>query len=266
MGGYIPPAIRARNLLNELGIKQPPTPVEDICSHFDIECDFNAKIESEALLITGEARNRPLIAIKADQQYETKIRFSLAHELGHFIIPEHQSPKYLCTLDDLNDYRGKNIESEANQFAAELLLPSPWLTHKIKRHDVTIDMLTEIASKYETSLTSTAIQVAELCSDRIAVIFAQNARIVWHKKANSFDLFLAPGNLKNPSVALRLHQESSSCFVSAGLVPLHSWTYDDRPYNELYEESLYMPSLNSTLTVLRIPCNEFEEDADDWQD
>ncbi len=56
MGGYIPPAIRARNLLDELGIKQPPTPVEDICNHFDIECDFNAKIEAEALLITGGAR------------------------------------------------------------------------------------------------------------------------------------------------------------------------------------------------------------------
>ncbi len=61
-------------------------------------------------------------------------------------------------------------------------------------------------------------------------------------------------------------REPSSCMVSAGLVPLHAWTYDDRPYNELYEESLYMPSLNSTLTVLRIPCDEFEEDADDWQD
>ena len=266
MGGYIPPAIRARNLLEELDIKQTPTPVEDICKHFDIECDLEANITTEALLIAGGTRKRPLIAIKANQQYETKVRFSLAHELGHFIIPEHQNSWYLCTIDDLNDYREKNIETEANQFAAELLLPSLWLTHKIKRHDVTIDMLKAIAGECETSLTSTAIQVAGLCPDRIAVIFAQGGQIIWYRKAKSFDLFLAPGNLKNPSIALRLHQEPSPYSESAGLVPLHAWTYDDRLYNELYEESLYMPSLNSTLTVLKIPCDEFEEDAADWQD
>ncbi len=172
MGSYLPPDVRASNILRELEINKPPTSVEDICRHFDIECVLDADIEVEAFLIIGKNRSRPLIAVKANQQYETRVKFSLAHELGHFIIPEHQGPKYLCTLGDLNDYHEKSAEIEANQFAAELLIPCQWLTPEIRRHDVTLNMLKTFAEKFETSLSSTAIKVAGLCSDRIAVVFA----------------------------------------------------------------------------------------------
>jgi hypothetical protein len=266
MGSYMPPEVRASNILCELEIIKPPTPVEDICRHFDIECILYADIEAEALLIIGEKRSRPLIAIKANQQYETRVKFSLAHELGHFIIPEHQASKYLCSLDDLNDYHEKSAEIEANQFAAELLIPSHWLTKEIRHHDVTLNMLKGFADECETSLSSTAIKVAGLCADRIAVVFAKNGQIVWQKKSESFDLYLAPGNLKSFSIASRLYQESAINTEGSGLVPLDAWSYDDRQYNELYEESLYMPILNSTLTVLRIPYDEFEEGYDGWKD
>ena len=43
-------------------------------------------------------------------------------------------------------------------------------------------------------------------------------------------------------------------------VPLEAWTYDDRNYDCLIEESLYMPYLNSVLTILTIPCDEFTEE------
>jgi len=260
----MPPDVRARNILHELEIVKPPTPVEDICRHFDIECAFDADIEVEALLITSERRSRPLIAVKANKQYESRVKFSLAHELGHFIIPEHQSPKYLCTLGNLNDYHEKSAEIEANQFAAELLMPSQWLISEIRRHDLTLNMLKTFAERFETSLSSTAIKVAGLCSDRIAVVFAQNGKIRWLKKSESFDLYLASGNLKSLSIASRLYQESAINTEDSGLVPLDAWSFDDRQYNELYEESLYMPFLNSTLTVLRIPYDEFEEESDDW--
>ncbi|MDW7729316.1 MAG: ImmA/IrrE family metallo-endopeptidase [Bacillota bacterium] len=264
MGSYLPPGVRASNILRELEIIKPPIPVEDICRHFDIECIVDADIESEALLIIGEKISRPLIAVKANKRYESRVKFSLAHELGHYIIPEHQDSKYYCTLGDLNDYHEKSAEIEANQFAAELLIPSQWLTPEIRRHDVTLNMLKTFAEKFETSLSSTAIKVAGLCSDRIAVVYTQNGQIRWHKKSESFDLYLASGNLKSLSIASRLYQESAISYEGSGLVPLDAWSYDDRQYNELYEESIYMPFLNSTLTLLRIPYDEFEEESDDW--
>lgn len=263
MGSYMPPDVRASNILCELEIVEPPTPVEDICRHFGIKYILDADIESEALLIIDEKVSRPLIAVKANKRYESRVKFSLAHELGHFIIPEHQDPKYNCTLGDLNDYHDKSAEIEANQFAAELLMPSQWLTPEIRRRDVTLNMLQTFAERFETSLSSTAIKVVGLCSDRIAVVFAQNGKILWHKKSDSFDLYLTPGNLKRLSIASRLNQESAIDTEGYGLVPLDSWSFDDRQFNELYEESIYMPFLNSTLTLLRIPYDEYEEGSDD---
>jgi hypothetical protein len=48
-----------------------------------------------------------------------------------------------------------------------------------------------------------------------------------------------------------------------GAVPLGAWTYDIRNYDQLLEESQYMPYLNSALTILTIPYDEFEEELDE---
>lgn len=50
-------------------------------------------------------------------------RFTLAHELGHIIIPWHLG----TIIDDLNINKTNskywNLETEANRFASELLMP-----------------------------------------------------------------------------------------------------------------------------------------------
>ncbi|MBW6463249.1 MAG: hypothetical protein SCJ94_11595 [Bacillota bacterium] len=46
-------------------------------------------------------------------------------------------------------------------------------------------------------------------------------------------------------------------------VPLEAWTHDDRNYKILVEDSLYMPHLNSVLTILTIPYDEYDEEDDE---
>lgn len=60
---------------------------------------------------------------------ETRKRFTLAHELGHLIIPWH-SGMISCHTDKegtINESAYQIMESEANSFAAEILMPSEWL-------------------------------------------------------------------------------------------------------------------------------------------
>jgi hypothetical protein len=56
-------------------------------------------------------------------------RFTLGHELGHLVLPWHLGT-LACTVDT-SDVAGEYLhsvgESEANRFAAELLLPEGWL-------------------------------------------------------------------------------------------------------------------------------------------
>lgn len=57
---------------------------------------------------------------------ETRRRFTIAHELGHWIcqcLEGHTAPLY-CRAEDIGvDPRGRALEREANVFAAELLMP-----------------------------------------------------------------------------------------------------------------------------------------------
>lgn len=264
MNTFIPPEARARQLLQELKITQIPTPVEDICKSLNIECRYTDEIDAEALIIKGGKRKTPVIAVKTNGQFETRTRFSVAHELGHYCIPSHLNEIYRCSALDLHRYRGhKTAEKEANEFAAELLIPSSWIKQAIKHHDVTLQFIKTIASECETSLTSTALQIANYCSDRIAVVYSQSGNVAWYKKANAFNIYLDTGKLSKLSIASQLFKPGSLVLENKGDVPLNAWTNDDYEYEYLIEESLVMPYLNSILTILTIPYDEFEEGADD---
>lgn len=56
-------------------------------------------------------------------------RFTLGHELGHLVIPWHLGTLscHVDATDVVGDYLHSMSESEANRFAADLLVPQAWL-------------------------------------------------------------------------------------------------------------------------------------------
>lgn len=71
-----------------------------------IHCDFDAaKIDGVSYRIPGLP---PIIFLNRDQPAD-RMRFSLAHEIGHLVMHAYPSP---------------NMEQEANQFASALLMPA----------------------------------------------------------------------------------------------------------------------------------------------
>lgn len=90
-------------------------------------------------------KRSPRIFLNASATHRRR-RFTLAHELGHILIPWHLGNIVDVTSDrslamtEANDYW--TIESEANRFASELLMPSAWVNGLVATsHDP--KMLTE---------------------------------------------------------------------------------------------------------------------------
>jgi hypothetical protein len=81
-------------------------------------------------------RPKPLILVERSD-HPTRQRFTLAHELGHLLLPWHLGGAFVCdTATDRPDFSpAANFEPEANRFAAELLLPSAWLDGLIASRD-----------------------------------------------------------------------------------------------------------------------------------
>lgn len=108
---------------------RPPVDVERLARRFaDVEYDsIPGSCDGLVLGLEGH-RAKPLILVERSD-HRTRQRFTLAHELGHLLLPWHLGANFACdTSHDRADlWQASYYEPEANRFAAELLVPSAWL-------------------------------------------------------------------------------------------------------------------------------------------
>jgi hypothetical protein len=91
----------------------------------------------------------------------TRQRFTLAHELGHVVIPWHMGTiidRTDAESPDANDYW--EMEAEANAFAAELLMPSEWIASRLSDGNSLAQVHSAVFKQCKTSPMSAAIQLA----------------------------------------------------------------------------------------------------------
>jgi Zn-dependent peptidase ImmA (M78 family) len=119
----------------QLKLKSGPVPVREIAEALDIvEIRERPLIGLEGALVTTRDRNVGAIAVNGKARPERR-RFTLAHELGHFLNlwhePKDPTGAFSCSRSDLGaGWRARpkasghiNQEIQANLFAIELLAP-----------------------------------------------------------------------------------------------------------------------------------------------
>lgn len=120
------PEDRARSLLEEQGINYAPVPVHEIAESQGIEVSYDHfDGDVSGMLFRKDA----LVAIGINSSHSpTRQRFTLAHELGHFLL--HDGRPVIVDKSVRINYRDERSslatdseEIQANQFAAELLMP-----------------------------------------------------------------------------------------------------------------------------------------------
>lgn len=121
----------ARKLIRQLDITAPPVPVEDVADFVGLKViPYGFPKEVSGVLVVSD----DVMAIGVNKAHvPVRQRFSIAHEIGHFML-SHDDFFFLdftdSTLENLNrEETNKDAEVEANEFAAELLMP----TEMVKR-------------------------------------------------------------------------------------------------------------------------------------
>ena len=120
---------QARALVEKLGLKAPPVPVEKLAKALGVRVEYNPfddELSGMAFLRDG----KPVIGVNANH-HPNRQRFTIAHELGHILL--HRSRLDAAVLIDKNknfiprdaiSAEGTDpVEVEANAFASELLMP-----------------------------------------------------------------------------------------------------------------------------------------------
>lgn len=117
-----------------------PVPIEDLCARLDITRIEELKTDGfEGGLVTDADRSEGIVLVRTG--FAARRRFTIAHELGHFLMPLHvpdQPGRFLCKSSDLlrltakEGDRRQRMEVEANRFASLLLMPPPMLRQAMR--------------------------------------------------------------------------------------------------------------------------------------
>jgi len=172
----------AERLLQELGVTDPnEIDLEAIAYHLGANVRYAPLDGCEARIIgfCGSA----IITVNANSSLPRK-RFSIAHELGHWIY--HRGKSLVCRVEEYRPQGSLAAERVADFYAADLLMPR-FLFHPLARQHPTLNFKTvsSLAHAFRTSQTAAAIRLVETDhSPAMLVCHSQQGR-KWFVRAPS---------------------------------------------------------------------------------
>lgn len=117
-------------------------------------------------------------------------RFTLAHELGHYIIDTHRIGLMMGLLEPhhstTNQKQFYEIEREADYFASCLLMPEERFQKDIYRKKFCFDLINSLSKEYNVSITACAFRFAQIGSHPIMIIYAESGIIKWVYNSDDF--------------------------------------------------------------------------------
>jgi Zn-dependent peptidase ImmA (M78 family) len=197
-------------------------------------------------------------------------RFSVAHELGHYFLPDHpeQVLQHGAHASRAGFTSDDPYEREADFFAGALLLPKSMVRPLVTRLPEGMDGLMSLARTCRTSLTSTAIAYAQTSSAALAVVLSDHgavkfcfmsdamkrARVGWIGKRERI-----PADSLTEKVA---HAQSRVALPLSDDTDLQDWFGSDQSH-PAREEVLSLRSADELLTVLYSDQLSLADDVDE---
>lgn len=180
-------------------------------------------------------------------------RFSIAHELGHFKLNHATgSLQKVCTKRDMLSWYEKSIETEANFFASELLLPKKLVEKMCDVAEVNFNPVQEIKEKFRVSLTAAAIKFVRLTPENCYIIFSENGIIRWSYRSSNELPFIHQGQpLDNRTGAYDFFQ-SEELDPDPIDVEADAWISSSRGIETVVEHSIGSKHFDFVLSLLWI--------------
>jgi hypothetical protein len=206
-------------------------------------------------MLSRRGRGDWCISYDADVVVPGRINFTLAHELGHYFCHRQRQAEFQCGQGGMLDYYGeasRQMEKEANVFASYLLMPATDFRQQIDGQTITLELLGEVADRYQTSFTATALKWLEITEEAAMLVVARDEFVCWSypsKLARGRRAWLAPGTPVPEAALDRLksaanHTGNTWCRVPAGV-----W----HPTLEAEESVIVSDQFELTIFLVRYP-------------
>lgn len=266
-------AFRLTNLLNQLsavhGDVRFPVDVESLAKncheifkwHDAITSVVGADIPGfdGCLSYLGDGNGWALIYNEAVNS-KGRVRFTQAHELGHYILHRAAQTEFNCTDQDMDDWQAdeRRIEIEADSFAANLLMPLDDFRQQISPR-VDFEQLGDCAARYGVSLTAAALRWVSATDKKVVLIASNDGFMRWSyssesaRKSGAF--FKARRHTIELPVASVAADESVVRESAGTTVPASVWFSDASSGTKLREMKIASEQYG-VLTLLELPSTE----------
>ena len=148
--------------------------------------DFSPKFDG-MLMPNPNARGEWGIVYNKAIRSPGRINFTLAHELGHYLLHRHVSPRGIqCGSREMLDWRSElgAIEAQANTFASFLLMPLDDFRQQIEGETTSLELMRHLADRYEVSITAAILKWLDMTPQRAMLVVSRSGFIDWARSSD----------------------------------------------------------------------------------
>ncbi|MCW8896599.1 MAG: ImmA/IrrE family metallo-endopeptidase [Flavobacteriales bacterium] len=186
----------------------------------------------------------------------SRSRFSLSHELGHYLIGRHHTDMLNGELKPhpsfLKNEQANIYEVEADHFAANLLMPESKFYNACGGRKLSWNLILDLSNKFGTSRLATLIRFSNIIRHELMIIGSQEGIVKWFLSSKDFPKMKhkfergkklpteALANLNIVSISEIHEVDSDDWFV----------TWGGLSERQMYEQCYFAEAYNQTLTLL----------------
>ena len=134
----------------------------------------------DGALFPGDGRKEWLLLYNESMSSPGRVRFTQAHELGHYILHRQVRGSFQCSDADMLNWSkdDKDIEVQADLFASYLLMPLDDYRKQVTA-TVDLDLLGHCADRYGVSLTAAILKWLQYTDEKAVLVMSNDGFINW---------------------------------------------------------------------------------------
>jgi hypothetical protein len=255
------PELRAKALLKLVGCRQP-VDLPELADKIGLRIRHVPSDGFDGALVRIVNRPIGIVAVRKNMP-RPRERFTIAHEIGHFVLPGHEERSRVCSEEEIETPDGEAddveeeekadrlLEHEAHKFASRLLMPSPVIGRIVKRLGISIQTCELVSHLFQVSLTAAAARCVEEDESQYngpALVVSKQGMVKYFVKSTTFPDYI---EIKRPIPTGSLAKQLSARGArrKAGHVSAKIWTDTSLPAL-IWEESILLQGYNTVVTLL----------------
>lgn len=187
-----------------------------------------------------------------------RIRFTQAHELGHYLVHRLAQEQFECSQADMVHWgpEQRSIEAEADEFASNLLMPMKQFRACTSSSIIDFEILSDASTKFGVSLTAAALRWIRSTEQSAVLVLSRDGFMDWaissDKARSNGAFFKTKGRVVGLPAGSLAADETVGSSRAGERIGLDTWFEHAHPDAAAREMKLVCENYGYTLTLLNL--------------